>query len=111
MDSGSTAAFTGAKRGSRRSTVRVSTPPLEFGASSSEYASTRKAISERVSPHDGSITYGVYRSPEAWSKYCILVRSEERRVGKECKSLNLPYSFMEYGKLMRTLQTWSVIRI
>ena len=34
-DSGSTATFTGARRGSRRSNVRLSTPPLVFGASSS----------------------------------------------------------------------------
>ena len=34
-DSGSTAAFTGASRGSSRSTVRLSTPPLALGASSS----------------------------------------------------------------------------
>ena len=34
-DSGSTATLTGASRGSSRSTVRLSTPPLAFGASSS----------------------------------------------------------------------------
>ena len=33
-ESGSTAALTGASRGSSRSTVRLSTPPLVFGASS-----------------------------------------------------------------------------
>ena len=49
-DSGSTAALTGASRGSSRSTVRLSTPPLALGASSSSYASTRNAISERVRP-------------------------------------------------------------
>ena len=37
-DSGSTATLTGASRGSRRSTVRLSTPPLALGASSSAYA-------------------------------------------------------------------------
>ena len=35
LDSGSTAAFTGASRGSSPSTTRLSTPPLVFGASSS----------------------------------------------------------------------------
>src|SRR5919202_166268 len=68
-DSGSTAAFTGDRRGSSRSTVRLSMPPLALGASSSSYASTRNAISERVSPAAGSMTYGVQRSPLAWSKY------------------------------------------
>ncbi|SLC47773.1 Uncharacterised protein [Mycobacteroides abscessus subsp. abscessus] len=47
--------------------MRLSTPPLELGASSSVYASTRKAISERVRPAAGSMTYGVYRSPVVWS--------------------------------------------
>ncbi|MNY37311.1 hypothetical protein D3C86_1718660 [compost metagenome] len=67
-DSGSTATFTGARRGSSLSTVRVSVPPFAFGASSSWYASTRNAIIARVRPNDGSITYGTYFSPEAWSK-------------------------------------------
>ena len=34
-DSGSTATLTGASRGSKRSTVRLSTPPFALGASSS----------------------------------------------------------------------------
>ena len=55
-DSGSTAALTGARRGSSLSTVRVSTPPFAFGTSSTWYASTRKAMSERVRPAAGSIT-------------------------------------------------------
>ena len=57
-DSGSTAALTGASRGSSRKTVRLSTPPFAFGASSSSYASMRNAMNERVSPAAGSITYG-----------------------------------------------------
>ena len=68
-DSGSTATLTGARRGSSLSTVRVSVPPFAFGTSSSRYASTRNAIIARVRPNDGSITYGMYRSPLAWSKY------------------------------------------
>ena len=61
-DSGSTATLTGARRGSSRSTVRVSTPPLALGASSSSYASTRNASIARVRPAAGSMTYGVQRS-------------------------------------------------
>src|SRR6056297_3579257 len=61
-DSGSTATFTGANRGSKRSTVRLSTPPFEFGASSSSYASSMNASTARVRPAAGSITYGVQRS-------------------------------------------------
>src|SRR4051794_40602809 len=43
-------------------TVRLSTPPLVFGASSSSYASSRKASTARVRPAAGSITYGTQRA-------------------------------------------------
>ena len=66
-ESGSTAALMGASRGFNFNTVRLSMPPFALGASSSWYASTRKAISERVRPAAGSMTYGVYRVSVAWS--------------------------------------------
>src|SRR5690625_3353891 len=55
-DNGSTAALNGDSRGSSRSTVRVSTPPLVLGASSSAYASVMNAINDLFTPADGSIT-------------------------------------------------------
>ncbi|CKS33660.1 Uncharacterised protein [Mycobacterium tuberculosis] len=66
-DSGNTAALTGASRGSNRSTVRLSIPPLVFGASSSVYASIKNAMNDRVKPAAGSMTYGVYRTSLIWS--------------------------------------------
>ena len=68
-DSGSTATLTGASRRSSRSTVRFSSTPLAFGASSSVYASSRNASIGRSTPAAGSITYGTQRSPFSWSKY------------------------------------------
>ena len=49
-DSGSTAAFTGASRGSSRMTVRFSITPLAFGASSVVSADSKKASTHRVRP-------------------------------------------------------------
>ena len=58
FDSGSTATLIGARRGSRRSTVRFSTLPSAVGASSSWYAARRNASVVRSAPAAGSITYG-----------------------------------------------------
>ncbi len=58
-DSGRTATLIGARRGSRRITVRFSMTPLALGASSSLYASSMKASMARLTPAAGSMTYGV----------------------------------------------------
>jgi hypothetical protein len=42
--------------------VRFSMTPLALGASSSLYASSRKASTARVRPAAGSMTYGVHLS-------------------------------------------------
>ena len=56
LESGKTATLIGASLGSSLNTVLLSTPPLEFGASSSSYASSRKAKTALVKPAEGSIT-------------------------------------------------------
>ena len=58
FESGRTATLIGARRGSRRSTVRFSTLPSPVGASSSSYAASRNASVDRSAPAEGSMTYG-----------------------------------------------------
>jgi len=53
--------FTGARRGCSRRTVRCCGLPFSSGASSSSYASQRKARAARSTPPDGSMTYGMKR--------------------------------------------------
>ena len=105
-DSGSTATLTGASRGSNRITVRLSTPPLVFGASSSSYASSRNASTARVRPAAGSITYGTQRSCFSWSKYdrstpeCLqcVVRSKSVRLAMPSSSANsVPPNWKRYS--------------
>jgi hypothetical protein len=67
-ESGSTATLNGASRRSSLSTARFSILPAALSASSSTYASSRKASIARFTPAAGSITYGVNRSLFAWSK-------------------------------------------
>src|SRR5665647_2143924 len=62
-DSGRTATLIGASRLSSLSTTLLSTPPLVFGASSSEYACSNNVGSGRDTPAAGAMADGMYRTP------------------------------------------------
>ena len=61
-----------------------------------EPSKTARALAEQIE-HDGGHVLAIYQEPvgEHWQIFCLLprtkVRSEERRVGKECRSRWSPY--------------------